>query len=147
MRERIAIKNPIDFNQFSTDQLEKFIIAAKEEVVIRKKNQALEQCGWYRHTDIRSVDVDNFVRINDLCELGFLRWFSQHKLQKRIDLEKYRYIFRITDKSLIDVELDVYAFSGYAHSWLFPAFEEHPAIQISKEGKEFLLKEFSEYRF
>ncbi|MGR6760285.1 hypothetical protein ACU1JV_00380 [Paenibacillus sp. T2-29] len=133
--------------QLSIKQLEKLTEDIKQEIETRKKNQALEQCGWYKHTALQSADVDNFVRVEDLYEIGFLRWFSQHKLQHKIDLDKYKYIFRITDENLIDADLDVYAFSSYAHGWLFPAFEECPTVQISEEGRSYLLKEFSEFRF
>ncbi|WP_336761316.1 hypothetical protein [Paenibacillus sp. USHLN196] len=113
----------------------------------KKREYELERCGYAPETSsTKTVSSDDLTVLTDPHEIQFMRWFSQIKLDEKINLNKYNTIMKISNLANISDEKDLthYLF-GDSHPYGLSAVMKYPALQISEKGKAYLQEEFCSY--
>ncbi|WP_413986354.1 hypothetical protein [Paenibacillus polymyxa] len=121
-------------------QLEDLVAEAKKQIEKIRIDTELARCGYI-------PEEQHLTIVQDPYEINFLRWFSQIKLSKKIDLNKYNTILKISKGFKITEDKDlVYYMFGDSHPYGL-SVESYPAIQISDTGRNYLLNEYNTYEY
>jgi hypothetical protein len=141
----------LEIKNLTLEQLLQIKEDIEKEIAQTKKRVEMDKCGYLKEENLKwgiSFCFDDFVKVMDSLEIGFIKWFARTKISPPINLDKYNMIYQISITNIKDEAVDLFLYGFFDVDPIVASTSvAFPAIQLSQKGREYLIEEYAQYNF